>query len=395
MEWLSVCLALLSTLFIYKVLRDESALICLGIGVLGSSFLVLLVSQIYQSNMMEDEEFRSSIVIEARFYEEWETWVEKTCSRQVVCGEDCSTDSQGKRSCSTRYCTEYYDCSYCDNNPEYWEAYDNRGHSWNISQSEYNFLVQKWSSPKQFVDLNRSILKHYSCGKDGDMYSARWDGNVFKTESYNWKTSFVNRTKLSKSAFNFKQIEKPEADSLKLYHYPDINGYKQPYILGADKLKLSPSQLDSVVTLSKHFNGYHGPTNKLHLFILIFDNKSQSIALKQEEYWEGGNQNELVVCIGQDKGKILWVKAFSWTDNKKVLVDIREDISELDTLNLFKVFDILHSDVNQHFKYKNLNKDFEYLDVDLSVSIIIWIWVIVLIFNVLLVVFIINRQSSV
>lgn len=349
----------------------------------------------FQQNLMHDEEYRSSLVIEARHYQYWETWKVETCSRQVACGEDCSTDSQGRTSCSTKYCTEYYDCSYCDGNNEYWQAFDNRGHAWSIPKSDYEYLCNKWSKPKVFNDLNRDINFSNGCGKDGDMYSIRWGGEVYRTESYNWTASFINRTKLSKTTFKFLEISDADADSLGLYRYPKISNYRQDYILGISYLNLSSSQKDSIITLSKYFNGFHGPNSKLHTFILLFKNKPQDISLKQQSYWEGGNQNELVVCIGSDdKNHINWVHPFSWTDNKRVLIDAREDISEIDSLDFKKVYGTLNKSVNKHFKYKDLDKDFDYLNADLSNTAIFWVWFIVFICNLIGVVLVFKIEQT-
>lgn len=113
---------------------------------------------------------------------------------------------------------------------------------------------------------------------------------------------------------------------------------------------------------------------------------------------ENGNQNELVICVGLDKNdnnviKPQWVKSFSWTDNKKTLIDIRENIMESDTL-CFKKYHNIISDaiINDKYHYKDLDKDFEYLDADLNDGAIILIYVLVTIINIGFVAFVFNNE---
>jgi hypothetical protein len=44
-----------------------------------------------------------------------------------------------------------------------------------------------------------------------------------------------------------------------------------------------------------YINGYLGTKKHLSTYTMIFKNKPLSIALKQEIYWQGGNDNELNV----------------------------------------------------------------------------------------------------
>ena len=49
-----------------------------------------------------------------------------------------------------------------------------------------------------------------------------------------------------------------------------------------------------------------------------FFNGSESVVKKQKSYWEGGNENELVLCVGMDSltGTVNWAQTFSWSGDK-------------------------------------------------------------------------------
>ena len=183
------------------------------------SFIAILISYFAIKNVnLRDVEYNGYVIMEARYYEYWETYVHRTCTR-----ENC-TGSGKDRTCTT----EYYDCSYCDENPARWIAIDDHGHQYSISEAKYLELRIKWKAKPNFVELNRDIDFHGSCGKDGDMYSIKWDGKIETSESAVIERPFENVVKASHSAFQYQEITDDEADSMKLYHYPEFyDFYKQ------------------------------------------------------------------------------------------------------------------------------------------------------------------------
>ena len=318
----------------------------------GVSAVAILISYYTIKNIdMHDVEYNGYTIVEARYYEYWETYVHKTCTKQVCTGS-------GK----DEHChTETYDCSYCDHNSPYWIAVDDHGNTYSITETKYKELRIKWKSQPKFVELNRSINHYFGCGQDGDMYSIQWDGKIETSESAVVERSFDNIVKASHSAFKFPEITDEEADSMRLYHYPQFyDFYKQNAILGLEQFPniKYPRYLQ---TKFEYLNGHLGPINKVKVFTLLFKNKPLSIASNQEAYWDGGNQNELVVCISLDDSlNIQWVKPFSWCDNKRILVDTREDIAIMKKFNGNKIYDIYCDHIKQFFHYKPFS-DFNYL----------------------------------
>lgn len=324
----------------------------------GVTFLFILISYfVIESTSMSDIEYNGYQITESRYYEYWESYVSQTCSRTVSCGKDCTK-------------TEYYDCSYCDRNSPYWTSVDNFGREYRISEEKYKHLKKLWAN-ENFVDLDRTIHNTFSCGQDGDMYKTIWDGNPFHSENSVKEISFKNKLKVSHSAFNFPEITKEDADSIGLYHYPKFyDYYKQPSILSKEVYVK-----DSIETLFQYLNGNMGYPYKVKVFTLLFRNKPQSIALSQEQYWEGGNRNEIVVCIGLDKlGNIEWVKPFSWSDNKRLVVEIREEISELKRLNWLEIYNIYEKSIKQYWKWKSF-EDFNYLKFEPTKNQLIFVYI--------------------
>lgn len=345
---------------------------------------ILIFRTCFESFGTTSTEYRGYLITNARHYEYWETWVEQTCSRQVPCGESCTTDSQDRTTCTTVYCTEYYDCSYCDKNPEYWEAIDNQGHSYSISKEKYERLTKQWINPPQKKDLARDIDFYGRCGCDGDRYDIWWNRDLLTSESAVRQESYTNIIKRSRSAFKYTEVDTSQVSKYGLYSYPkQYDFYKQSPVLGLEKLKhLSVSQRDSIIKLYEYLNGYGYKTyNKT--FVLLFPDKSIEAATYQESLWIGGNRNELVVCVGYDSKSLdlTWIKAFSWTDNKRVAVEIREELVNLKKLDLLRFYPRIFKTVNTYFKPKDF-KDFDYLTIDYPTWTYYTVWSLVFVINI-------------
>lgn len=362
MEWLALIIPLGIGVFSLYYLRHSIVWWEIGIPTIACILFISLFKVSAKHVMISDTEYWGSLIVKARYYEYWETYVHRTCTRTVSCGKNCTT-------------TVVYDCSYCDTHPEKWVAYDNVGNSWSISRDYYEQLRKKWSSTPVFIDMNRSITRSYGCGVDGDAYEITWDNKIETSEAAVTNHTYTNKVQASHSAFKLETISSKDAKKLGLYDYPKYyNYYKQPVILGVN---INDTKL-------QYFNGYYGYRNKVKVFIPVFFNKPYSISEKQQAYWDGGNQNEVIICVGLDSisGKIQWVNPFSFTDRKRLLVDIREDISQLQQFNTDSIYYILERNIGSSVVYKNFKKDFSYLRVELKRWQIIFIWSATLILSI-------------
>lgn len=349
MIWWALVIPALAAWLMYKYLKHSVIWWELVIPILTSILIILICKFSVQTAITADTEYWGSTITKARYFEPYETWVSKTCTYTVSCGKNCTR-------------TVTYDCSYCDETGPRWRAYDNAGNSWSISESHYNMLRSKWNSTPSFVELNRSIRYHFGCGKDGDAYDITWNSLPETAEPAVTNHWYVNKVQASHSAFKMEHISGSEGKKLGLYKYPEYYSYyRQNTILGLDSFNVNRAAIQQKF---EYFNAVNGPKYKVKVFVLLFVNKPISIVEKQKAYWDGGNKNELVLCVGLNKDlSINWVKPFSWTDNKRVLVNCREDIAELKTMDFDKMHDLLQEDIRD-FKYKDFN-DFNYLTVEL------------------------------
>ena len=316
---------------------------------------IAIFKLIAESSDTSDTEYWGGTVQSAQYYESWETWVQETCSYTTCTGS-------GKDEVCV---THHYDCSYCDDNgPEYTVTND-IGETYYITESLYKQLKARWKAVPQFVELGRRIDYDGGCGKDGDMYRVDWDKIPLTSENTVSKHSYKNKIQAAHSAFDFPTVTEEDKKLYKLFDYPKVNVYKQNAILGADSVKwMLKTEIAKNEIMGEYFNGKWGPKVHGKTWFLIFVDMPLQSALMQEAYWDGANDNELVICIGLSSSSrsLQWVKAFSWTSNRKILVDLREDIMNLRTYDFNRIYEV--ADVNmKSFKRRDF-EEFNYLSVE-------------------------------
>lgn len=350
------------------------------VPVLASLITIAISYGVIRHTSLQDVEYNGHLVTSARYYESWNTWVDQTCTETYACG----SDSKG----NTQYCTRTYDCSYCDDNSAQWIAYTQDGKSFQISQERYNQLKARWSATPAFVELNRRIVHHGRCGVDGDAYEIRWDGQILTSENAVTEITYINILKQNHSAFSYLPMSDEEADSLGLYRYPSIHSlYKQSAILSTKFIVP-----DSIKIKLQYINSILGPVNKVKIFTLLFVNRPYDIAVKQEQYWQNGNRNELVVCIGIDSvGNINWTYPFSWCDNKRIIVDTRDDIGNMEVLDLNRLHVIYYKNVKEFFHYKSF-EDFNYMQFEPTNRQLRFVYIITAIITILSILYIVRNK---
>lgn len=342
------------------------------LGFLSATLFIAISYFSMKKITLEDTEYNGYMITEARYYEPWETYIHKTCYYTVSCGKNCTR-------------TVAYDCSYCKRNNAEYELMDSGGYAYHISEEEYEKYVKLWNYKKpEFVELNRDITFYGSCGKDGDLYRVNWNGNLNRSVASTVLIFYENVLQTNHSAFNYPEISKEAANKLQLYDYPQIDNYFQNTVLGLENLSF-----DNANYLKKkinYFNGMFGEKFSGRVFIMVFKDKDSDVAYQQEAYWNGGNRNEINICIGTDKiGTIKWVKAFSWVKEKRVLVDLREELIEAKSLNnVDLIYQIIYKNISKNFRWRNFTKDFSYLYFEPTKSQVIFICIGTLVVSLLI-----------
>lgn len=331
-----------------------------------------------KASNVSDIEYLSQHVVTAVHEEEWNEWIKKTCSERYACGTESHTDSKGHTTTSTKYCTRYYDCSYCENHPEHWYIIDDSGEQYSISKEYYNKLMQSWHN-ETFVDMHR----HYYT-IDGNKYTTTWDKNKSTLVTTHRTHSYENKVQASHSIYNYADVNDSDKVLYKLFEYPHINNYQQNPIMTYNYF-VSQKDQDYANTI----NGLLGKKKQVQYFVCIWKDKPYSSSTMQQAYWKGGNKNEIIVCIGVDKAnKVTWTNVFTWSEKDIVRIKIRDYVLGFkgQVINLNMLTDYSYNTIESQWKRKNFH-DFDFLEVDLTDTQVTWIYIIVIIFSLGLCVF--------
>ena len=347
---------------------------------LGISVLVILITiLVMRHGNFSDIEYLSSYYVKVRHTDKWNEYIHKTCTRRVPDGKD----SEGR----TKYREETYDCSYVETHPERWLKYDVSGKEEYIDEEEFDYLRKLWHSKGVFVDMHR---RYHTI--DGDAQDYYWCGEWLHCKTFTWTHSYENRVQGSESILRYREIGQEEAMELGLYDYPEVtwsNNDPSP-IMGFNPGPYATQKI-------KYLNSMYGKEKQIHIFILVWpEEKGVQITEDQKAYWQGGNKNELVICIGVDETAIVkWANCFSWQDNTELDVRCRNWLMEHGRLDINALGDWLIKNLGL-WKRKEF-KDFSYIKSYLKegqVEIVIWISLILPIVIMAIGIIIMNNNSK-
>lgn len=294
--------------------------------ILGSFLVSLIISLCMKAGNIQDTEYLGDYVTKVRHYDPWDEWIERRCTRQVRVG----TDNDG----NAIYEEEEYDCSYRQYHPENWSYFDSHlnEHIYNFKEPAFDYIRNRFGTPGVFVDMHR----HYYT-LDGDAQDYFWNGQVLTAQTLTREHTYTNRIRNSHSVFKYENIMPRKADSLGLFDYPRIRDVwhldQNPVLVGENTFTPTKAEIDSV----KYINGYFGERRQFRMFVLLFSQDADfEISEYQKSYWEGGNKNELVVCISATpERKVRWVNVFSWEDAPVMAVKTRDWVTaHCDSLSL-------------------------------------------------------------
>ena len=347
--------------------------ICL-VGV--SILFTFLLKSVFIASLEYDTEYLGGYMTKITHYDEWDEWIHRTCTRQVPCG----TDGKGH----TRYRTETYDCSYREYHPECWKYTDNLGREeYFYNKSYFDRAMAELGYPKMvFRDMHR---KYYKI--DGDAQDYYYDGTPQHVRALVWKNTYQNKILASHSIFKFEDIDDEEADSLGLYRYPNVEDHDQAVILGFRAGKEVHKQY-------KYINSIYGAKKQFRIYVLVFRNKPIEISEKQKSYWQGGNKNEFVLCIGYNtkKGTIDWCNPFSWCDKPELEVATKRYFREHPRMDLSEYPTWLIQNLNLWHR-KNFS-DFDYIKNELTKGQSIALLIIILLIDVFISIFFIGNEFT-
>ena len=345
-HFISIAIPVIATAVLAMTLGSTVPLYCYMLMLFGIPLLVVLVGLLLSHMTNKCTEYLGAYVTDITHYEPWDEQVLRY--RQVADGKD-SNDM-------TKYRTEtYYETVY---HPDSYTYNTNIGKHGIISEMQFNHWQNMLNDiDPTFVDMHRNYHTI-----NGNAWRYTWNGDREFMVPLTFKHRYFNPLKYSNSIFNIKSIDKEVAEGMGLYEHPGImNHWYQKCLLG-------DSQDQYLNITIQRLNAELGWLHQFRLFVLVFNGYKNGIEIvqKQKAYWNGGNRNEFVVCVGIDKetNDLIWHDSFSWCKDHKLEAMTRNYLASKDKFDCYKLCMWLETVVPDNWERRNF-KEFKYLDTTL------------------------------
>ena len=335
--------------------------------ILPSLLFVLLTRVIMVSANSNDTEYLGGYVNRITYYEPWDEMVEVRHTR---------TNSDGETEVYYTWEREYHSerYTYVDNESK-WEHH--------LSKKEYETIKKRMGNKTVFRDMHRDYHRI-----DGDAYDIFWDGKVETLYDITTPHSYTNKIKASQSHTIFKMgdISPEEAKEMGLYEYPEIYSMNQNPIIGRDVSDKDKQRI-------KYINATYGRKYQFRTYILIYENKDITISEIQKAYWQNGNKNEFVLCLGVQRDSVVWANAFSWCDEPRLEVKARDYFIQNPKLDINKYGEWLQTQIPTQWDRKEF-EDFAYIRVGLSQGQYIALIIMMIVLNIGISIFLVKNEFN-
>ena len=333
--------------------------------ILPSLLFTLITQLIMVSVNSSDTEYLGGYVNRITYYEPWDEMVRVRHTR---------TDSDGEEEVYYTWEREYHSerYTYVDNESN-WEHY--------LSKKEYEIIKKRMGNKAVFRDMHRNYHRI-----DGDAYDIYWDKTIEHLYDITTPHSYTNKIKASQShtIFKYSDISEEDAKELGLYEYPNINLMNQNPIIGRYASDKDKQRI-------KYINATYGKTHQFRVYMLFYEGKDIEISEQQKAYWQNGNKNEFVVCLGIQRDSVVWCNPFSWCDEPKLETLTRDYFIQNPKVDIDAYGKWLQTQIPTKWKRKEFS-DFEYIHIGLSKGQYIALIIIMILLNIGISVFLVMND---
>ena len=357
MEVLIYIIPFITALFLLLVFNRKMVWWEYAVLIVPSLLFALITQLIMVSVNSNDTEYLGGYVNRITYYEPWDEMVQVRHTR---------TNSDGEEEVYYTWEREYHHERYTYlNNESNWEHY--------LSKKDYETIKKRMGNKAVFRDMKRDYHRI-----DGDAYDIYWDKTVEHLYDITTEHSYKNKIKASQSHTIFKhsEISKEEAKELGLYEYPKIELMNQNPIIGRNVSDKDKQRI-------KYINATYGKSKQFRMYMLFYDGKDIEISELQKAYWQNGNKNEFIVCIGTQRDSVVWCNPFSWCDEPRLEVMTRDYFIQNPKLDIDAYGKWLQSQIPIKWERKEF-ADYDYIRIGLNKAQYITLIILMILCNILI-----------
>ena len=367
MEIVIYMIPFITALFLLLVFNRKMVWWEYAVLIIPSLLFTFLTQIIMVSVNSSDTEYLGGYINRITYYEPWDEMVEVTHTR---------TNSDGETETYTTWERKYHSERYTYvNNESKWEHH--------LSKKEYEKIKQRMGNKSVFRDMKRDYHRI-----DGDAYDIYWDNTPEHLYDLTYEHLYKNKVKAlqTNTIFRYSDLKENEISELGVYDYPSIDLMRQNPIIGR-------TVSDEDTQKIRYINAIYGAKYQFRMYILIYDNADIEISEIQKAYWQNGNKNEFVVCLGTQKDSVVWCNPFSWCDSPKLEVLTREYFIENPKLDIKSYGDYIEKQIPTQWVRKEF-KDFNYITVGLSKGQYIALVILMIIINIGISIFLVKNEIN-
>lgn len=178
--------------------------------------------------------------------------------------------------------------------------------------------------------------------------------------------TFRNYVKGSpESLFGSRMIEKQHETLVKEYPAVVYDIYRARRVVNLAGAEQQTKEWNDLLAEKHKVWGYK---NKANVMLVFVKDPDFLIGMSLKNFWLQGKQNDLVVVVGlgENGSEILWTDVFSWTENELLKLKLKDDLLNLKTVENKTAFIEAIDKHMPDFKYRDMEKDFKYLEVDIK-----------------------------
>jgi len=296
-------IALIPILFgaILSAFNDE---ICWSEWIIGAGLALIMAGGFHlysYKSQVGDTETWSGQIVEAHHIPTWRERYSEAIYRTET--YQSGTDSNGNPTYSTRQVFSHYETRHHQHPPK-WTLTSNISTTYNVSESHYNDVVQKFGGEEKRKGVRRTGKTH-SKMVGGDPYDYYGVNKNNWIEPVNKPVKFENRVKASKNVFNSYKVNEDAKGNLHPYPYSEPKiPWTSNRLLGTAHKTVDPLKWEQL-------NAALGPIKKINLILVGFENQDERIADDQIAFWLGGKKNDLIIMYGEG-----WSRVFGWSESE-------------------------------------------------------------------------------
>lgn len=334
----------------HTTISFKEMLLNIGLVVLLSSFVWFISLNL----SMRDTELWSGQVTRVEDKQQtcpsgWRSTRDSHCTeyqtREVYAGQSCTTNSNGNQTCTPIYETEY--------------RY--------IFPWETRYYIH--TSLNKTFEISR-------IDRQGVNPPPRWKStNVGDPAAIT--NSYVNYVKAASTSLFHEDAEYHMMWETEFPQYPTIYDlYKVDRVIAVNVDIDTKEWSNQLAMLQRHL----GPIKQANVNLIFTDNPNPAWLNGLRSFWEGYKKNDVVIGVGvNDDGTFSWVNVHSWSKLEMVNIAIRDDLSDLNSLDISEFMRIIDNNVRTHYERMEM-ADFEYLKSEIPIPLAAKIVVLLLAF---------------